>query len=76
MSRALKPVDDGTRVLTRGDAPSVSDASAVIAELLALCPEGHHPWRVEVQKSSKGRRAHVTVTFQRNRMHVPRREDL
>ena len=67
----LKAVDDGTRLLLRGQAPRIEEANAVVSELLAQCPEHHHPWRVEIQKSRKGARAYITVTFQRNRNAPP-----
>lgn len=63
----LKAIDNGERMLARSQAPSLEDAWPIVLELRASCPEGFHPWRVEIQKSSKGRRAFVTVTFQRNR---------
>jgi len=66
----LKPIDDGTRLIARETAPSVAESAETIAKLLDQCPPGHHPYRIEVQKSSRGRRASVTVTFQRNRLHA------
>lgn len=62
----LKPVDDGQRLLMRDHAPCIEDALSLTLRMLSQCPEHHHAWRIEIQKSPKGRRAYVTVTFQRN----------
>ena len=40
--------------------------------LVEECPDGYHPWRIEVQKSDRGRRASVQVWFKKN---AARRED-
>ena len=55
---AAKIVDDG--------APSPEAAMELAGAILQECPEGYHAWRVEVQKSDRGRRASVRVWFQRN----------
>ena len=64
----LKPMDDaGLRYVARCNAHSVAESWPIISTLMHLCPADYHVHRIEVQKSSRGRRAHVTVTFQRNR---------
>ncbi len=67
MTTRFKLIDHGERILGRDTAPSPELAWPVVLELLEGKPPGFHFWRVEIQKSSKGRRAHVTVTFQRDR---------
>jgi hypothetical protein len=56
------------RCIARANAPSVSESGEVVIALIALCPNGHHAHRIVVQKASAGRRAHVSVTFQANRV--------
>lgn len=58
-------------MISREDAPSLEEAWPVVERLLASCPAGFHPVRVEIQKSDRGRRAHVAMTFQRNRLADP-----
>jgi len=59
-------VDGGDARIIHEQAPSPSDALDRAREILAECPDGYHPWRVEVQKSDRGRRASVRVWFKRN----------
>ena len=69
--RREKIVDEGDARIVYDQAPSPADGVALAGEILSECPDGYHPWRVEIQKSDRGRRASVRVWFKRN---APRRE--
>ena len=64
--RREKTLEDGeTRIVD--DQASSPDAGLELArEIVAECPDGYHPWRIQVQKSDRGRRASVRVWFKRN----------
>jgi hypothetical protein len=71
--RQVNVVSDGNAHVVREQAPSPAEGVALAAEILKECPVGYHPWRVEVQKSDRGRRATVRVWFQKNREANPKR---
>ena len=64
--RREKTVDDGDARIVDDSAPSPEKGLDLAREILAECPEGYHPWRIQVQKSDRGRRASVRVWFKRN----------
>jgi hypothetical protein len=70
--RREKTVDEGDARIIYDYAPSPDEGLDLACSILSDCPEGYHPWRVEVQKSDRGRRASVRVWFRRN---AARRED-
>ena len=70
--RREKTINDGENKVVDDQAASPDEGLDVAREILSECPEGYHPWRVEVQKSDRGRRAAVRVWFKRN---AARRED-
>jgi hypothetical protein len=59
-------VDGGDARIIHEQAPSPADGLELAREILSECPDGYHPWRVEIQKSDRGRRASVRVWFKRN----------
>ena len=69
--RREKTVDGGDARIIDDQAPSPEAAVELVRQLLAECPEGYHPWRVEIQKSDRGRRASVRVWFKRNLAREP-----
>ena len=64
--RREKAVDGGDARIVDDHAPSPEEGLDLAREILAECPDGYHPWRVEIQKSDRGRRAAVRVWFKRN----------
>jgi hypothetical protein len=70
--RREKTINDGENKVVDDQAPSPDEGLDLARSILSECPEGYHPWRVEVQKSDRGRRASVRVWFRRN---AARRED-
>jgi hypothetical protein len=64
--RHEKTIDEGDAKIIRDQAPSAVEALDLARSILDECPEGYHPWRIEIQKSDRGRRAAVRVWFRRN----------
>ena len=64
--RREKDVDGGDARIVDDQAPSPEEGLDLAHSILSGCPDGYHPWRVEVQKSDRGRRASVRVWFKRN----------
>ena len=64
--RREKLVAGGDARIVEEYAPSPERGLQLARRLLDECPEGYHPWRVEIQKSDRGRRASVRVWFKRN----------
>ena len=64
--RREKIVDDGDAKIVDDQAASPAEGLELAQSILADCPDGYHPWRVEIQKSDRGRRAAVRVWFKRN----------
>ena len=64
--RREKTINQGENKVVDDQAPSTTDGLDLAREILAKCPDGYHPWRVEIQKSDRGRRSSVRVWFKRN----------
>ena len=64
--RREKTVNEGEHKIIDDQAPSPEDGLDLARSILSGCPDGYHPWRVEIQKSDRGRRASVRVWFKRN----------
>ena len=65
--RREKTVDGGDAKVVDDQAASPAEGLELAGEILGDCPEGYHPWRVQVQKSDRGRRSSVRVWFRKNR---------
>ncbi len=65
--RREKTVDGGDAKVVDDQAASPEEGLELAREILDDCPEGYHPWRVQVQKSDRGRRSSVRVWFKKNR---------
>ena len=59
-------VKGGEARVIHEQAPSAAEGLERARTIAAECPEGYHLWRIEIQKSDRGRRASVRVWFQRN----------
>ena len=64
--RREKTVDNGDARIIDDQAPSPEAGVELAGEILRDCPEGYHPWRVQIQKSDRGRRSSVRVWFKKN----------
>ena len=64
--RREKIIDEGDAKIIYDYAPSPDEGLDLAREILSECPEGYHPWRVQVQKSDRGRRSSVRVWFKRS----------
>jgi len=64
--RREKTIDGGDAKLVDDQAASPLEGLELAREILAECPDGYHPWRVQIQKSDRGRRSSVRVWFKRN----------
>ena len=64
--RREKTINQGENTIVDEQAPSAIEGLDLARSILAECPDGYHPWRVEIQKSDRGRRASVRVWFKRN----------
>jgi hypothetical protein len=64
--RREKIINQGEHRVVDDQAGSTADGLELAREMLSQCPDGYHPWRVEIQKSDRGRRASVRVWFKRN----------
>ena len=64
--RREKTVDGGDARIVDDQAASPEAGLDLAQEILEECPAGYHPWRVQVQKSDRGRRSSVRVWFKRN----------
>jgi hypothetical protein len=67
--RREKVVDGGDARIVDDHAPSPEEGLDLALEILDDCPDGYHPWRVEIQNSDRGRRASVRVWFKRNALY-------
>jgi hypothetical protein len=72
--RHEKTIDEGDAKIIRDQAPSPQAGLDLARSILDECPDGYHPWRVEIQKSDRGRRAGVRVWFRRNALRGEDRE--
>ena len=68
--RREKTIDGGDAKIIHDQAPSPEAGLELARSILGECPDGYHPWRVEIQKSDRGRRAAVRVWFRRNALHA------
>ncbi len=64
--RREKDVDGGDAKIIDDQAPSPEEGLKLAQEILSKPPAGYHPWRIQVQKSDRGRRSSVRVWFKRN----------
>ena len=64
--RREKTIDAGDARIIDDQASSPEAGLELAKEILSDCPEGYHPWRVQIQKSDRGRRSSVRVWFKRN----------
>ena len=64
--RREKTVDNGDARIIDDQASSPEAGVELAGEILHDCPEGYHPWRVQIQKSDRGRRSSVRVWFKKN----------
>ena len=64
--RREKTIDNGDARIFDDQATSPEAGLDIAREILAECPDGYHPWRVQIQKSDRGRRSSVRVWFKRN----------
>lgn len=64
--RREKTIDEGDARIIDDQAPSPQAGLELAQEIFSECPEGYHPWRVQIQKSDRGRRSSVRVWFKRN----------
>lgn len=67
--RRDKIVDNGDARIVDDQAGSPAEGLELAQSILADCPDGYHPWRIQVQKSDRGRRSSVRVWFKRNADH-------
>ena len=73
--RREKTINQGEHRVVDDQARSTVEGLDLAREILDGCPDGYHPWRVEVQKSDRGRRASVRVWFRRNASAQPEGPD-
>jgi len=66
MSRSVKELDGGAMVLIQDRAPDSESAVATASELAKSPPSGFHFWRMELQRSDRGRRTTLRVWFRRD----------
>ncbi|MCI0547881.1 MAG: hypothetical protein L0027_11445 [Candidatus Rokubacteria bacterium] len=66
MSRTTKELDGGAMLVIQDRAPDSDAATTMAAELVRKPPPGFHFWRMELQRSDRGRRTTVRVWFRRN----------
>ena len=64
--RREKTVNEGENKIVDDQAPSPEEGLDLARSILGECPDGYHHWRVEIQKSDRGRRASVRVWFKRD----------
>ena len=65
--RREKTIDSGDAKIVDDQAASPEAGLELAQEILGQCPDGHHPWRIQIQKSDRGRRSSVRVWFKRNK---------
>ena len=66
MSRSVKMLDGGAMQLIQDRAPDSDAAITMGNEIAGKPPEGFHFWRMELQRSDRGRRTTVRVWFRRD----------
>ena len=66
MARSVKTLDGGAMRLIQDRAPDSEAALKLGNEIARQPPEGFHFWRLELQRSDRGRRTTVRVWFRRD----------
>ena len=66
MARTVKILDGGAMQLVQDRAPNSDEAFAMAGEAAQSPPAGFHFWRMELQRSDRGRRTTVRVWFRRD----------
>ena len=66
MARSVKTLDGGAMKLIQDRAPDSDAAIKLGTEIAADPPDGFHLWRLELQRSDRGRRTTVRVWFRRD----------
>jgi hypothetical protein len=66
MTRSTKNLDGGAMQLVQDRAPNSDQAITMATEIAQDPPEGFHFWRMELQRSDRGRRTTVRVWFRQD----------
>lgn len=66
MSRSVKILDNGAMHVIQDRAPDSDAAITMGTEIARNPPDGFHFWRLELQRSDRGRRTTVRVWFRRD----------
>ncbi len=66
MARSVKSLEDGAMQVIQDRAPDSDKAIAMATEIARTPPEGYHFWRMELQRSDRGRRTTIRVWFRRD----------
>lgn len=66
MSRSVKTLDGGAMHVIQDRAPDSDGAITMGTEIARNPPDGYHFWRMELQRSDRGRRTTVRVWFRRD----------
>ena len=66
MGRSVKSLEGGAMQLIQDRAPDSDEAIRMGTEIAQKPPEGFHFWRLELQRSDRGRRTTVRVWFRRD----------
>jgi hypothetical protein len=69
MTHREKIIDNGAARIVDDQASSPEAGLEIAREIAAECPTGYYLWRVQVQKSDRGRRSSVRVWFRRNALN-------
>ena len=71
MGRSVKSLEGGAMRLIQDRAPDSDQALAMGTEIARTPPDGYHFWRLELQRSDRGRRTTVRVWFRRDLKAAP-----
>ncbi len=66
VARTTKSLDGGEMRIVQDRAPDSDRAIAMATDIAAAPPEGYHFWRMELQRSDRGRRTTIRVWFRRD----------
>ena len=66
MGRSVKSLGGGAMQVVQDRAPDSDSAIRMGSEIAQNAPEGFHFWRMELQRSDRGRRTTVRVWFRRD----------
>jgi hypothetical protein len=69
MAQSVKSLDGGAMQVVQDRAPDSDAAIKLGAEIAEAPPDGFHFWRMELQRSDRGRRTSVRVWFRRDLQH-------